>query len=92
LLSADRDILPEQVGWLQEQFGGVAADWESGAIAWVCSRNKVKCLILRGVSDLVSPDGGEAYGNIKVFHKASEEIITDLLGHLPAWLDCVDFS
>ena len=92
LLSADRDILPEQVGWLQEQFGGVAADLESGAIAWVCSRNKVKCLILRGVSDLVSPDGGEAYGNIKVFHKASEEIIKDLLGHLPAWLDCVDFS
>lgn len=92
LLSADRDILPEQVCWLQEQFGGVAADWESGAIAWVCSRNKVKCLILRGVSDLVGPDGGEAYRNIKVFHKASEEIISGLLGHLPAWLDCVDFS
>ncbi|PKO05876.1 MAG: hypothetical protein CVU41_09635 [Chloroflexi bacterium HGW-Chloroflexi-3] len=92
LLSADRDILPEQVAWLQDNFGGVAADWESSAIAWVCSKNHVKCLILRGVSDLVSPDGGEAYGNIKVFHKASEEIITDLLGHLPAWLDCIDFS
>lgn len=92
LLSADRDILPEQVAWLRDNFGGVAADWESGAIAWVCSQNKVKCLILRGVSDLVSPDGGEAYGNIKVFHTASEEIIADLLGHLPAWLEQVDFA
>ncbi|MBE0687487.1 MAG: 5'-methylthioadenosine/S-adenosylhomocysteine nucleosidase [Anaerolineaceae bacterium] len=92
LLSADRDILAEQVAWLQNNFGGVAADWESGAIAWVCSKNKIKCLILRGVSDLVSPDGGEAYGNIKVFHKASEKIIANLLEHLPAWLDCVNFS
>ena len=92
LLSGDRDIVPAEVNWLQEQFAGVAADWESGAIAWVCSKNKVKCLILRGVSDLVNPDGGEAYGNIKVFHKASEQIITELLQHLPAWLERVDFS
>jgi adenosylhomocysteine nucleosidase len=90
LLSADRDILPEQVTWLQEQFGGVAADWESGAIAWVCSKNHVKCLILRGVSDLVTPDGGEAYGNIKVFHQASEKIIANLLQHLTAWLKQAD--
>ncbi len=90
LLSADRDILPEQVTWLQEQFGGVAADWESGAIAWVCSKNHVKCLILRGVSDMVGPDGGEAYGNIKVFHQASEKIIANLLQHLPAWLKQAD--
>jgi adenosylhomocysteine nucleosidase len=90
LLSADRDILPEQVAWLQEKFGGIAADWESGAIAWACHKNRVKCLILRGVSDLVGPDGGEAYGNIKVFQRASEKIIADLLQHLPAWLEQAD--
>jgi len=92
LLSADRDIIPGQVQWLQDQFGGIAADWECGAIAWVCSKNRIKCLILRGVSDLVSPEGGEAYGNIRVFQKASEEIIARLLKHLPAWLERVDFS
>lgn len=91
LLSADRDILAEQVAWLQDNFGGVAADWESGAIAWVCSKNKVKCLILRGVSDLVGPDGGEAYGT-KIFKQVSEKIIANLLEHLPAWLACVNFS
>lgn len=91
LLSADRDILPGQVNWLQETFGGIAADWESGAIAWVCQKNKTRCLILRAVSDLVNQDGGEAYQDIEVFHQASQQVITALLDYLPAWLDCVDF-
>jgi len=88
LLSADRDILPEQVQWLQDTFGGIAADWESGALAWVCQKNGVRCLILRAVSDLVDVEGGEAYANIRVFHKASERVINELLKHLPAWLAC----
>ena len=92
LLSADRDSLPEQLTWLQDSFGGIAADWESGAIAWVCQQNHVRCLILRAVSDLVSVDGGEAYADISVFHQASERVITNLLAHLPAWLERVDFS
>lgn len=92
LLSADRDILPEQVSWLQENFDGFAADWESGAIAWVCHQNNVKCLILRAVSDLVNSNGGEAYDDIEVFHQATEQIITDLLSYLPAWIERVDFS
>lgn len=92
LLSADRDILPEQVNWLQDNFEGFAADWESGAIAWVCQQNHIKCLILRAVSDLVSPDGGEAYDDIEVFHQATEQIITDLLAYLPAWIERVDFT
>jgi len=92
LLSADRDILPEQVNWLQDNFEGFAADWESGAIAWVCQQNHIKCLILRAVSDLVSSDGGEAYDDIEVFHQATEQIITDLLAYLPAWIERVDFT
>ena len=88
LLSADRDIAPEQVEWLQDTFGGIAADWESGALAWVCQKNGVRCLILRAVSDLVNPQGGEAYADIRVFHKASERVITNLLQHLPGWLAC----
>ncbi len=92
LLSADRDILPEQVDWLRETFGGIAADWESGAIAWVCQRNKVRCLILRAVSDLVGKDGGEAYADISVFHEATQQGIANLMENLRAWLDCVDFS
>ncbi|HSV85435.1 MAG TPA: 5'-methylthioadenosine/S-adenosylhomocysteine nucleosidase, partial [Levilinea sp.] len=53
LVSADRDIVPHDIPTLRERYGAVAADWESGAIAWVAQRNGVRCLILRGVSDLV---------------------------------------
>lgn len=87
LISADRDIDPEEVTALQDQFEAGAADWESGAIAWVAAKNGVCCLILRGVSDLVDENGGEAYGNIELFWQRTPEVITILLKSLPAWLD-----
>jgi adenosylhomocysteine nucleosidase len=87
LLSADRDIISTDVPMLRRQFDAVAADWESGAIAWVCSRNGMRCLILRGVTDLVGEDGGEAYqGNTQVFVGNTEVVMRFLIGHLPAWL------
>lgn len=86
LVSADRDILSADVGRLRDQFQAVAADWESGAIAWVCTRNGVRCLILRGVSDLVGEDGGEAYGNVEVFHNGTRLVMQSLLAALPAWI------
>lgn len=88
LVSADRDIIADEVGRLYEQYGALAADWESGAIAWVCDRNRVRCLILRGVSDLVSEDGGEAYGNLGVFHDGTRLVMQSLLAALPGWLAC----
>lgn len=89
LFSADRDIRPEDISTLVETFGAVAADWESGAIAWVANRNSVPCLILRGVSDLVSPAGGEAYGNINLFHLNTLTIMQELVHQLPGWLAAV---
>lgn len=89
MLSADRDLLPGDIPHLQQQFGAVAADWESGAVAWVAQRNSVRCLILRGVSDLVGKDGGEAYGNIEVFERGTRQVMTKLLEALPAWLNCI---
>ena len=86
LISADRDILAAEVKKLRDRFQAVAADWESGAIAWVCQRNTVRCLILRGVSDLVSEDGGEAYTNPDVFQEGTKLVIENLLKVLPAWL------
>ena len=59
LVSADRDILSEQIPWLIEKFGAVAADWESGAIAYVAQRNCTPLLILRGVTDLVNANEGK---------------------------------
>ena len=91
LVSADRDILVEDIPMLKIQYGAVAADWESGAIAWVAKKNNVRCLILRGVTDLVGPEGGEAYGQIDLFRERTRSIMTILLGQLPDWLDCVKF-
>jgi len=86
LVSADRDIVLEDIPSLVQKYGAVAADWESGAIAWVAKRNGVRCLILRGVTDLVSPSGGEAYGNIELFHENTRMIMQKLIHQLPAWL------
>ncbi len=86
LVSADRDIVEGDIPMLEEKYGAIAADWESGAIAWVARRSGVRCLILRGVSDLVSVEGGEAYGNVDVFRENMRGILKELLGQLPDWL------
>lgn len=87
LVSGDRDLVVEDLPQLRAQYGAVAGDWESGAIAWVAARNGVPSLILRGVSDLVGPDGGEAYGDYDRFANATATIMARLLDALPAWLE-----
>ncbi len=79
LVSADRDIQPADIPMMIEKFNAEAADWESGAIAWVARKNKVRCLILRGVTDLVGAEGGEAYGNIGLFHENTRLIMKRLI-------------
>lgn len=88
LVSADRDICLPDIPMLIERYQAAAADWESGAIAWVARRNAVNCLILRGVSDLVSAGGGEAYGAPEVFHDGARRVMEPLLQSLPDWLRC----
>ncbi len=88
LVSADRDLVATEIARLKKEFGAVAGDWESGAIAWVAGRNRVRLLILRGVTDLVGESGGEAYeGNIAVFQQNAFLILHKLIGILPAWLE-----
>jgi hypothetical protein len=41
------------------------------------------------VSDIVSEDGGEAYNNIEVFNERAKEIMNELVGQLPDWLNAV---
>jgi adenosylhomocysteine nucleosidase len=90
LVSADRDLLAVDIPKLTERYGAVAADWESGAIAWVAARHATRCLILRGVSDLVGAEGGEAYGKPEVFAQGTRSVIQGLLLHLEQWLACAD--
>ncbi len=86
LVSADRDIVVEDIPMLIEKYGAVAADWESGAIAWVAKQNGTRLLILRAVSDLVGGGGGEAYGNLELFHQRTKIVMKDLFEQLPDWL------
>jgi len=90
LVSGDRDIVAEDIPHLIEKYGAVAADWESGAIAWVGRRNSQRVLILRGVSDLVGGGGGEAYGDYELFISRTTDIMRDLLDVLPAWLTAIE--
>jgi adenosylhomocysteine nucleosidase len=90
LISGDRDIVAKDIPHLIEKYNAVAADWESGAIAWVADRNHQRVLILRGVSDLVGRGGGEAYGDYELFLSRTREILTALLDVLPAWLSAID--
>jgi adenosylhomocysteine nucleosidase len=86
LVSADRDLVPAEISELEAKYGAVAGDWESGAIAWVCARNGQRLLILRGVSDLVSTSGGEAYGSMQTFEAGTKRVMTSLVEQLPGWL------
>lgn len=88
LVSGDRDLIVEEIPHLREKYGAVAGDWESGAIAWVAARNHVPSLILRGVTDLVGDDGGEAYeGNFDVFVEGTRKVMKNLLAALPDWVE-----
>lgn len=86
LVSADRDIVVEDIPMLIEKYGAVAADWESGAIAWVAQKNGTRVLILRAVSDLVGGEGGEAYGNIELFRARTRDVMKGLFAQLPEYL------
>ena len=88
LVSADRDLLSEDIPYLAKKYNACVADWESGAIAWVAKRNQIPCLILRGVTDLVDQFTGEAYGDYAFFEAQSHKVMTKLITYLPAWLDC----
>jgi len=87
LLSADHDLIAKDIPALVEKYGALAVDWESGAIAWVGKRNQKRVLILRGVSDMVSPDGGgQAYGNSGEFEAGTARVMKNLFDILPRWL------
>ncbi len=90
MISADKDLRIDEIKFLKKEYKAVAGDWETGAIAYVSDRNKAKLLILRGVSDLVSEQKGEAYGNFELFVQKAEEVMFKLLNDLPKWIGYIE--
>jgi adenosylhomocysteine nucleosidase len=86
LVSGDRDLVSTELADLTARYQAVAGDWESGAIAYTAARNQQRLLILRGISDLVTPTGGEAYGNLPAFAEGTTIVMKRLLTDLPSWL------
>lgn len=86
MYSADRDLTPQGLREMDLRYRPVAVDWESGAIAWVAARNRTPVLILRGVTDLVSPEHGEAQGNPALFEANAARVMQGLLRDLPRWI------
>ena len=89
IASADSDLPPEKISYLKSM-GAIAGDWESAALAWVAKKNAARLLILRGVSDLVSETGGEAYDNLPLYEERTKVIMRKLFDQLPGWLNCVE--
>jgi adenosylhomocysteine nucleosidase len=91
LYSADRDLTPSSLREIEHRYHPTAVDWESGAIAWVAKRNSVPVLIMRGVTDLVSLQEGEAEGNWMLFVENTQRMMPKLLEILPLWMDALKF-
>ena len=86
MATADQDLDPTRIASLFEKYGAVAADWESGAIAYVAQRkNKTKCLIVRGVSDVVDPAGGGSSSDEKII-EGTKEVMKKLTESLSGWI------
>jgi adenosylhomocysteine nucleosidase len=88
IASADADLLPEKIPFLESN-GAIAADWESASLAWVARKNGARLLILRMVSDMVSAEGGELYGEIESYKERAREIMKQLVNQLPGWLRAI---
>jgi adenosylhomocysteine nucleosidase len=90
ILSADRDLAPDEIPGLEAVYQGIVGDWESGSIAWVARRHGLRTLILRVVTDLVGRDGGEAYDGTKaIFEKSAGHAMARLIAQLPDWIERV---
>ncbi len=92
LVSADKDLRPEEIDFLKKEYDAVAGDWESGAMAYTAKKNHKKILILRGVSDVVGKQNAEAYGNINLFAERTEKIMKQLFDELPLWIRHISVS
>lgn len=91
LASADSDLPPNKISYLKSQ-AAIAGDWETGALAWVAAKNKTRLLILRGVSDLVNENAGEAYDNLSLFEERTRDVMKNLFNQLPSWIDTINLD
>ena len=79
MLSGDRDLVPAELAHLRDHFHGVVGDWESGAIAWVATRNHTPVIVVRGVTDLVGDQGSVTYGSTQTWEQRAAQIMAQMI-------------
>jgi adenosylhomocysteine nucleosidase len=79
IVSGDRDLIPAEVPRLAAKYGASIGDWESGAIAYVASHNRVPVVILRQVTDVVSESSNPTAGNLELYRQAAYGAMAALL-------------
>lgn len=90
IATADQDINYEVLHMLRKE-GVLCADWESGAVAYICSLNKVNNCIVRGITDIPTENIEESAKNQgtdyrentpKVMKKLIEDVLPVLLRNM----------
>jgi adenosylhomocysteine nucleosidase len=89
MYSADRDLTAAFFREIDARHRPNVVDWESGAIAWVASRNKMRLLILRGVTDLINATAAEADGNLLFYRQYAAQVMKRLVSDLPFYMDAL---
>src|SRR5262249_26187741 len=90
--SADHDLTFDHLDPLRKHHV-LAADWESGAIATVCSLNRVRWAILRGVSDIPRASGeDDARRQRRDYERNTPAVMESLLTLLPTMISGIGDS
>ena len=80
LVSADRDLIPAEIGMLRAKYDAGAGDWESGAIAYVATKNHTRVVILRGVTDVLDEAYADpTYNNVALWQQETVKVMATLL-------------
>lgn len=80
IVSADRDLIPAEVGKLRETYKTGVGDWESGSIAFVARKNGVPVIILRAITDVLDPEHpSPTTGNVDAWKRETEIVMAALL-------------
>lgn len=83
IASADQDIDYKSFDLLTKTHQAAAADWETGAFAWVAAQNHAPWLALRAVSDLVSPQRSETDNGVDLWRSRVAQLMEKILSDLP---------
>ena len=90
IASADRDATFDTLDSLRK-IDVLAADWESGAIAAVCRLNRVRWMVLRGVTDVPHASGEEDQARqLRDYRDNTPAVMARLLGLLPRIVEKLD--